>query len=154
MANRRRAAAIAALLVAPVAPARAEPIGALGVGSELAVLGDGPVQRFDATGIVYVTRRLGLEARAGRITPDGAHGVATVGVAYRAAAARPKLEVVIDLAAGVAWPTAPAGTAGVAGYLWPTRLPIALTLSARTYALPADDTPLGFSLGLGLALAR
>lgn len=135
-------------------PARAEPIGALGVGSELAVLGDGPVQRFDATAIAYVTRRLGVEARAGRITTDGASGVATVGVAYRAAAARPKLEVVIDLAAGVAWPTAPAATAGVAAYLWPIRVPIALTLSARTYALPADDAPLGFSLGLGLALAR
>ena len=147
-----RAVTIATLLVA--APARAEPRGAIGAGSELAVLGDGLVQRVDATAIVYVTRRLGLEARAGRITPDGAHGVATAGVAYRAAAARPKLEVVIDLAVGVAWPTAPAATAGVTGFLWPTRLPIALTLSARTYALPADDAPLGFSLGLGLALAR
>ena len=114
-----RAVTIATLLVA--APARAEPRGAIGAGSELAVLGDGLVQRVDATAIVYVTRRLGLEARAGRITPDGAHGVAT---------------------------------AGVTGFLWPTRLPIALTLSARAYALPADDAPLGFSLGLGLALAR
>ena len=31
---------------------------------------------------------------------------------------------------------------------------IALTLSARSYALPSDAAPLGFSLGLGLALAR
>lgn len=152
MHARPRALVLAVLGAA--APARAEPIGAVGAGSELAVLGDGPTQRFDATAIVYVTRRVGLEARAGRITPDGGHGVATVGVAYRAAAARPKLEVVIDLAAGVAWPTAPAGTAGVAAYLWPTRLPIALTLSARSYALPSDAAPLGFSLGLGLALAR
>ena len=152
MRARPHALVLAALGAA--APARAEPIGAVGAGSELAVLGDGPVQRFDATAIVYVRRRMGFAARAGRITPDGERGVATVGVAYRAAAARPKLEVVIDLAAGVAWPTAPAGTAGVTGFLWPTRLPIALTLSARSYALPADDAPLGFSLGLGLALAR
>lgn len=148
-----RGALLASLLLAT--PAVAEPIGALTAGSELAVTGPGPVQRVDGAAIVYLTRRLGLDARLGRVALDGDSGVATVGIAYRAAAARPKLDVVVDLGAGVAWPRAPAATAGVVTYLWPTRFPVALTTQVRTYVLIDDHPgPVAFSLGIGLALAR
>lgn len=153
-----RALSLAVGLVASVAvatPATAEPIGALGAGSELAVVGPGPVQRLDAEAVLYLTHRAGVTARVGRVALDGGAGVATLGVAYRASAARPRLELVVDAALGVAWPTAPAATAGFTTYVWPTRLPVAVTLLLRSYALvDGDAQPIGLSLGIGLAVAR
>ena len=144
-----------AVVVGAAAPAAAEPIGALIGGSELA-FGGGPRQRVNATAIAYLTRRAGGYASLSRLELGGASGVITAGVAYRAAAARPRLELVIHAGAGVAWPAAPVAAAGVTAFLWPTRWPIALTTGVRAYVIidDAEPAPLAFSLELGLALAR
>lgn len=164
----RRAALLAIATCASIGAARADsteapepprvvvkPIGAVGGGGEL-TFGDGPPrQRFAASATVFVGRRLGLRVGLARTTLALDRGEVTAGVAYRAAAARPRLELVLHGGVGVAWPSAPAATAGVTTYLWPTKLPIAVTTGLQVHAIVDGlDTGPALSLGLGLALAR
>lgn len=134
----------------------AEPRGAVLVGGELALSGGGPTPRAQATAIVYLARRHGAYASVERVALEGDRGLATVGVAYRAAAARPRLELVLHADAGLAWPRAAAAGGGVLAFLWPTRLPVALVGGIRVHALVDEPTSArgAWSLGLGLALAR
>ncbi len=157
------AALVAALVTALVtaSPASAEvvrPRGALGVSGDLVLTGPGPRNRFAADLTVYLRQRLGLYAAARQLTIDPLFdaGQVTAGIAYRAAAARPKLELVVHADAGAAWPLAPAAGGGVTTYLWPTKLPLAITTGTSAYLVldGADNTRVVFSLGLGLALAR
>jgi hypothetical protein len=131
----------------------------LNVTGDLTLSGPRPRNRFGADLTVYVTQRLGLYAAARQVTvePLADAGHVTGGIAYRAAAARPRLELVLHADAGVAWPTAPVAGGGVTTFLWPlTRLPLALTAGAHAYLIVdgVDDTHVAFSMGLGLALAR
>lgn len=142
-------------------PAGADPKGAVEIGSELLVSGGAPRSRAGLAVTAYVRRRLGLRAAAHLVTldPFADQGVATAGVAYRAAAARPRLELVVRAQAGVAWQPstlAPAFELGTTTFLWPTRAPIALTLDlgAITILDGVVDTRTAISLGLGLAVAR
>jgi hypothetical protein len=150
------ASATVASATASATVASADPIGAVGVGSELAVSGGRPRQRINAIAIAYVTRRSGAYASLGRLALDGASGQLTVGVAYRAAAARPKLELVLHGDGGVAWPHRPVIGGGITTFLWPLRLPIAVTAGVRSYVIVDGiaDTRLAWSFDLGLALAR
>ena len=106
----------------------------------------------------YVTGRLGLRAAIHHVSlaPFAEAGLAAVGVTYRAAAARPRLEVVVRAEAGVAWPLAPAIGVGAMTYLWPTRWPVAVTLDLGATAIVDGvvDSRLVIALGLGLSLAR
>lgn len=144
--------------LAAAGPARAEPRGALEVGSELLLTGGTPRSRASVAVTAYVDRRLGLRASAHHVTldPFAEAGVATAGVAYRAAAARPRLELVIRAQGGLAWPLAPAVEVGSMVFLWPTRQPLAVTLDlgAVTVIDGVADSRVAISLGLGLALAR
>lgn len=139
----------------PDGPVATHPIGAIGAGSEL-TFGDGPPrQRIGAAATVHVARNLALHAALGRATLDLDRGQLTAGIAYRAAAARPRLELVVHAGAGFAWPAAPAAGAGVTTYLWPTRFPVAITAGLRLDAIiDGLDSGPSLSLGLGLALAR
>lgn len=84
----------------------------------------------------------------------------TFGLAYRAAAARPWLELVLHGDVGAAWRDdgwVPASGAGVTTFLWPLKkVPVAITTGSHGYVIldGVDDTHLAFSLGLGLAIAR
>lgn len=140
-------------------PATAEPRGALELTGELLVTGGPPRRRAGVAATAYLTRRLGVRAAAHLLTlePFADAGVATVGIAYRAAAARPRLEVVLRAEAGAGWPgPTPAAGAGATTYLWPTRLPLAVTfdLGALVIVDGVDDSRVAIGLGLGLALAR
>lgn len=156
----RRAWAVALALPLIVVPsaATAEPWGALQATSELLVTGGKPRQRSGASITAYVTRRLGLRAAVHLLplSPFADTGVATVGVAYRAAAARPRLELVVHAEAGLAWPLAPAVGAGTTTFLWPTRRPIAITfeLGATAIVDGVADSRVAIALGAGLAFAR
>jgi hypothetical protein len=136
----------------------ARPIGAVQAGGELALSGGGPRQRAGVAVTAYVTRRLGVRAalRLLPLEPVADTGVATLGVAYRAAAARPRLELVVHAEAGLAWPLAPAFGGGVTTYLWPTRWPVAVTLDLGATAIVDGvvDSRVVIATGLGLALAR
>ncbi|MCL4224338.1 MAG: hypothetical protein KJZ91_07635 [Myxococcales bacterium] len=153
--------ALATVTTAITTAARAEParpVGALGLGGDLALSGPSPRQRAAVDLTLYVRQRLGVYAAARQVTlsPLADAGQLTLGVAYRAAAARPRLELVLHGDAGVAWPLAPVAGGGVTTYLWPTRLPLALTTGASVYLIVdgVDATRLAVSLGLGLAVAR
>jgi len=104
------------------------PIGALGMSGDLTLSGPGPKNRVAADLTVYVRQRLGLyvAARQVTVTPFADAGHVTAGIAYRAAAARPKLEIVVHADGGVAWPLAPALGGGVTAYLWPPKVPVAV----------------------------
>lgn len=152
-----RAALVALVgIAAGFRAAAAEPHGAVLVGSELALSGGGQTPRAQATVLVYLARRHGVYASVDRVALDGDSGLATVGLAYRAAAARPRLELVLHADAGVAWPRAAAAGGGVLAFLWPTRLPLALVGGVRVHALVDEPTAArgAWSLSLGLALAR
>ena len=153
----RAALLLAGLAVAPV-PAVADPRGALQATSELLLTGGKPRQRSGLAVTAYVTRRLGLRAAVHLLPfdPLADTGVVTLGIAYRAAAARPKLELVVHAEAGLAWPLAPALGAGTTTYLWPTRWPVAITfdLGATAIVDGVVDSRLVIALGAGLALAR
>lgn len=143
----------------PVAAEPSRPLGALGVSGDLTLTGPGPKNRAAADLTVYVTQRYGLYVAARQVTvsPLADAGHVTVGVAYRAAGARPTLDVVLHADGGVAWPLAPALGGGVAAYLWPLkRVPVAITTSMGAYLIVdgLEDTHVAFSLGLGVALAR
>lgn len=143
-------------LGAATSTASAEPIGALIAGSELSIVGAKPRQRVNAAAIVYVTPRLGLHASLARFELDGDSGAITAGIAYRANAARPRLELVVHAGAGYAWPAAPVAAVGVTTFLWPVRrLPIAIAAGVRAYAFgQLEPSPIALSLDLGLALAH
>ncbi|MEZ4398643.1 MAG: hypothetical protein R3B06_01395 [Kofleriaceae bacterium] len=138
------------------APAAGEPRGAVVVGGELAVTGGGPVQRLHLDGMAFVTRRIGAYASVSRLALDGGSGLVTAGVAYRAAAARPRLELVVHFDAGAAWPAAPTVGGGVATVVWPSRWPVAVVVGVRGHLLVDGlaDTRTAWSLTGGLALAR
>lgn len=142
--------------VAAADPARPDPIGALGAASELALTGGPPRQRFGAHASYFVTHRAGLHLALGGLTADGDAGHATLGLAYRAAVARPRLELDVHADAGLAWPRAGAVGAGVHTYLWPLRrVPIAVDAGLTTYALlDGLDSRVAISATIGLALAR
>ena len=150
------ALALAVGLGASARAARAEPIGALIVDGELALSGGGPTQRVGATAIGYLSRRTGGYASVQRVALDGTSGLATIGIAYRAAAARPRLELVVHADLGATWPLAPAIGAGVDAFLWPTRLPVAIVTGVSAHAIldGVADTRGAWSLTLGLGLAR
>lgn len=151
----RRTALATLLAIGAAAPASAEPIGALVAGSELAIVGATPRQRVNAAAIVYVTPRLGLHASIARLALDGDSGAITAGIAYRANAARPRLELVVHASVGYAWPAAPVAAVGVTTFLWPTRFPVALAAGARAYAFgQLEPSPVALSLDLGLAIAH
>ncbi len=149
--------ALAATQVAG-ADAPRRPLGALQVGGELGLSGGGPRQRFGGAATAYVGQRLGVRVAVARLTLDplADRGVLMAGVAYRAAAARPRLDLVVHAGAGVAWPRAPALGAGVTTYLWPTRWPFAVTLdlAATVVVDGAVDTRTEVAVGAGVALAR
>jgi hypothetical protein len=154
------ALALAAAFTGVQTPAAAaDPYGALDLTGELLVTGGAPRQRAGVAVTGYLTRRLGLRAAAHLLAldPFADAGVATVGVSYRAAAARPRLELVVRAEAGVAWSAlAPAAGVGATTYLWPSRLPLALTFDLGAMAIldGVEDSRLAISLGLGVALAR
>jgi len=137
-------------------PARPDPIGSLVATGELALTGGKPRQRGGAAATFFVTHRLGVYASLARASFELDEGQVTGGVAYRAAIARPTIELVLHADVGVAWPTAPVAGGGVTALLWPTRLPIALATGLRSYAIldGLDHSRLAISLELGLALAR
>lgn len=151
-----RRAVVVALALAAASPAGAEPIGALVGGGGLALSGGGPVARADAGAIVYVGRRPGVYVGASRVALDGGSGLVTAGLAYRAAAARPRLELVVLVDGGVAWPRAAVAGAGLLTFLWPTRWPVAVVASLRAHAIVPDaaDARVAWTTGLGLAIAR
>jgi hypothetical protein len=164
-----RAAAILLMLLSGTAAAEpadepARPIGALGFTGDLTLTGPRPRNRFAADLTVYVSQKLGLYAAARQITvePAGDAGHVTAGIAYRAAAARPRLEMVLHADAGAAWTAGgddwlPTAGAGITTYLWPLKtVPVAVTTGSHAYLVldGVEDTHLAFSLGLGLALAR
>jgi hypothetical protein len=142
--------------VAAAEPVR--PLGALGLAGDLTLSGPSPRNRFGADVTVYVGQRLGLYAAARRLTfdPLADSGQLTGGIAYRAAAARPKLELVVHGDGGVAWPLAPVLGGGMTTYLWPTRFPVAITAGLGAYLLVdgVENTRVVITTGLGLALAR
>ena len=139
-------------------PAAAQPRGALELGGQLLVSGGRPRSRAGLAVTAYLGRRLGVRAAVGLVTldPFGDAGLATVGIAYRAAAARPRLEIVVRGEAGLTWPAAPALGGGATTYLWPLRAPVAVTLDLGAVVIldGLEDSRLAVSLGLGLALAR
>lgn len=143
------------------APAVGEPRprGALELTGELLVTGGPPRRRAGLAATAFLTRRLGVRAAVHLLTlePLAEAGAATVAVAYRAAAARPRLEVVVRAEAGAAWPgPTPVLGAGATTYLWPTKLPLALAFDLGAVAIVdgVDDSRVAIGLGLGLALAR
>ena len=152
----------ALLLVAVAAPAatadpaRPEPIGAVAATSELALTGGAPRQRFGAHASYFVTHRGGVHLALGGVTADGDAGRVTAGYVYRAAIARPRLELDVHADAGLAWPRAGAAGAGVALYFWPlVRVPIAISSGVSSYAiLDGLDSRVAISLAIGVALAR
>ncbi len=154
------AAGLAIALAAPgdVAAEPPRPRGAVQATSALLLTGGRPRQRAGLAVTAYVGQRLGIRAAVTLVTLDpwADVGVAMVGIAYRAAAARPKLELVVHAEGGLAWPTAPALGGGVTTYLWPTRLPLAVTadLGATAIIDGVADSRVALSVGLGLALAR
>jgi hypothetical protein len=143
-------------------PAPERPIGSLGFTGDLTLSGPRPRQRFGVDATLYLNQRVGLYAAARQVTvePLADAGHVTVGLAYRAAAARPRLELVLHGDAGAAWRDdgwVPAAGAGVTTFLWPLKnVPVALTTGSHGYVIldGVDDTHLAFSLGLGLAIAR
>lgn len=156
-----RSAVVLALgvLAGTAAAEPVRPLGALNVTGDLTLTGPRPRNRFAVEATGYVTQRVGIYAAAHQITvePLGDAGKVTAGIAYRAAAARPRLEVVIHGDAGVSWPLLPVVGGGVTTYLWPlTSLPFAVTTGAHAYLVVdgVEDTHLAFSIGLGLAISR
>ena len=159
---------VTALAAAGAGAATAEPstsprpIGSLGAGGDLQVAGTqgAPRGRVAAEAIAYVTRKYGVYASARRVLVDPAfdEGQVTVGVALRAAAARPLLELVVHADAGVAWPDVdPVVGGGVTTFLWPLKkVPVAVTTGLGAYVVldGVDDTRLVLGLNLGLAIAR
>lgn len=154
------AAGLAIALAAPgdVAAEPSRPRGAVQATSALLLTGGRPRQRAGLAVTAYVNQRLGIRAAVTLVTlePLADAGVAMVGIAYRAAAARPKLELVVHAEGGLAWPTAPAFGGGLTTFLWPTRLPLAVTVDLGATAIVDGvvDSRVALSVGLGLALAR
>ena len=150
-------AAAAPAAAEPLGPEDVHPVGAVELSSELLLSGT-PRRRAGVAVTAYLTKRVGLRAAARliQLDPLGDTGLVTFGVAFRAAAARPRLELVVRAEAGVTWPLAPAIGAGTTTYLWPTRFPIALAfdLSAVAIVDGVVDSRVAISVGLGLALAR
>ena len=146
----------------PVSVARAEPVrplGSLRGTGDLALTGPSPRNRVAGDVIVYLGLRVGVFAGVQHVTlePFADAGQATVGMAYRAAAARPKLDLVLHADAGVTWPLAPTAGGGLITFFWPLkRVPVAVTAGSNAYLVidGADDTRIVLSVGLGLALAR
>lgn len=150
--------AVAAVAVDPRS-AVAEPHGAVEATGAVLISGGTPRRRAGLAATAYLTRRLGVRASAGLLTldPVADRGVATLGITYRAAAARPKLELVVRAEAGVTWhDPAPAAGAGTTAFLWPTRLPLAITFDLGALAIidGVADSRLAVWLGAGIAFAR
>ena len=160
----KRAPGVAVALVAvassPMARAEpARPIGSLRGSGDLTLTGPSPKNRVAGDVIVYLGQRAGLFAGVQHVTvePFGDAGQATVGLAYRAAAARPKLDLVLHGDVGVTWPLAPTAGGGVIAFFWPLKqVPVAVTSGASAYLVldGVDETRIVVSVGLGLAIAR
>ncbi len=150
------------VLATTLASAHAElvkPRGSLRLTGDLTVNGPSPHNRIGGDAIVYFGQRAGIFAGVQHVAvkPFADVGQATVGIAYRAAAARPKLDLVVHADAGVTWPVAPAAGGGVITYFWPLKkVPVAVTSGLNVYLVVdgVDDTRVVVSVGLGLAVAR
>lgn len=158
----KRPVAVVVALASAVSVARAEPVrplGSLRGTGDLALTGPSPRNRVAGDVIVYLSQRVGVFAGVQHVTvkPFADAGQVTVGMAYRAAAARPKLDLVLHADAGVTWPLAPAAGGGVITFFWPLKqVPVAVTAGSNAYLVldGVDDTRIVLSMGLGLALAR
>jgi hypothetical protein len=151
--------ALVILTSAAAADPPPKPIGSLRVTGELMWTGPSPRNRMGGDLIVYLGQRVGLYAGVQQVTlsPLAEAGQATAGVAYRAAAARPRLDLVMHGDAGVTWPLAPTVGGGLITYLWPLKkVPVAVTLGTNGYLVldGVDNTRFVLSGGIGLALAR
>ncbi len=152
-----------ALIALAAATANADtpprPIGSLRSTGELMWTGPSPRNRLGGDLIVYLNQRVGVYAGVQAVTlkPFADAGQVTAGMAYRAAAARPKLDLVLHADVGATWPLAPAAGGGVITYFWPLKsVPVALTLGSNAYLVldGVDNTRLVLSGGIGLALAK
>jgi hypothetical protein len=159
----KRAAVLAALIASIPAVAAADtpprPVGSLRGTGELMWTGPSPRNRLGGDVIVYLNQRVGVYAGVQAVTlkPFADAGQATAGMAYRAAAARPKLDLVLHADVGATWPLAPTVGGGVITYFWPLKsVPVALTLGSNAYLVldGVDNTRLVLSGGIGLALAK
>jgi hypothetical protein len=161
-----KGAVVLAALIAIAAPAAAaadtppRPIGSLRGTGDLTLTGPSPHNRVGGDLIVYLTQRTGVFAGVQQVTlkPSfGDAGQATAGIAYRAAAARPRLDMVLHGDVGATWPLAPTVGGGIITFFWPlTKVPVAITSGANAYLVldGVDNTRVVLSVGLGLAIAR
>lgn len=157
-----RTAGVVLLAMASAATANAEtvrPIGALRGTGDLIITGGSPRNRVGGDVIVYLGQRVGVYAGVQQVTlkPFADAGQATVGMAYRAAAARPKLDMVLHADVGATWPLAPSAGGGVITFFWPLKkVPVAVTSGANAYLVldGVDNTRIVLSIGLGLAIAK
>lgn len=157
-------AVVLAALIAMAAPAAADPaprpIGSLRATGDLTLTGPSPHNRVGGDLIVYVNQRTGVYAGVQQVTlkPSFADvGQATAGIAYRAAAARPRLDLVLHGDVGATWSLAPTVGGGVITFFWPLKkVPVAITSGANAYLVldGVDNTRIVLSIGLGLAIAR
>jgi hypothetical protein len=153
---------VAAAAMSSASTARAEtvrPLGSLRGTGDLTITGPSPHNRVAGDVIVYLGQRVGVFAGVQHVTvkPFADAGQATVGMAYRAAAARPKLDLVLHADVGATWPLAPTAGGGIITFFWPLKkVPVAITSGASVYLVldGVDDTRLVLSVGLGLAIAR
>jgi hypothetical protein len=157
------AASSAAALVAAASVAAADPpprpLGSLRASGDLTLTGPSPRNRMAGDVIVYLGQRVGVFAGVQHVTlkPFADAGQVTAGMAYRAAAARPRLDLVLHADVGATWPLAPTAGGGVIAFFWPLKqVPVAVTSGTNVYLVldGVDDTRLVLSVGLGLAIAR
>ena len=152
-------AALIAMTATAVADTPPRPIGSLRGTGDLTLTGPSPHNRVGGDLIVYLTQRTGVFAGVQQVTvkPFADAGQATAGIAYRAAAARPRLDMVLHGDVGATWPLAPTVGGGIITFFWPLKkVPVALTSGANAYLVldGVDDTRVVLSIGLGLAIAR
>jgi len=167
----RRALAIVLLLASarasadpdePAAPARPpRPLhGSLGAGGATVF---GGADRLTAAGAIDVLPggRFGKWGLIGayrdvELRPVAGHGMLTLGVIREAAAARPRLVILLHADLGVAWgPTAPVIGGGVKTYLGVIGpLGLAFDVTAHVIAPSVDDSHVVISLGMLGALVR
>lgn len=158
--NRIAAGVLLAAAMAGAASAETvRPLGSLRGTGDLTITGPSPHNRVGGDVIVYLGQRVGVYAGVQQVTlkPFADTGQVTAGMAYRAAAARPKLDLVLHGDVGATWPLAPTAGGGVITFFWPLKkVPVAITSGTNAYLIldGVDNTRVVLSVGLGLAIAR